>query len=141
MNDTWRYILDDTGIGEGDVIVSLSILKESGETLLNRKGKLGIRILPDDSVASVAGYLPHLTLVELYFPELADGRLFSHAWLLRNRYHYPGEIRATGDFLPDQVFYLSRVGVNSFHPENTQDLSATLAGLNDFSVNYQPSVN
>jgi uncharacterized protein (DUF934 family) len=85
--------------------------------------------------------LPKLVLIELYFPELADGRLFSNAWLLRNRYHYSGELRAVGHFLPDQVFYLSCVGVNSFYPENSEDLGATLACLHDFSVNYQPSVN
>jgi uncharacterized protein (DUF934 family) len=76
-----------------------------------------------------------------HFPELNDGRLFSHAWLLRNRYNYTSEIRGTGHFLPDQVFYLFRVGVNSFYPENPGHLSATLTILKDFSVNYQPSVN
>lgn len=140
-NNTWEYIPDDAEWGEGDITVSLTRLKESSETLLNRKEKLGVRIVPDDSIAGLAEYLPNLALVELHFPELADGRLFSHAWLLRNRYHYTGELRATGHFLPDQVFYLSRVGVNSFYPESADRLPAVLTGLKDFSVNYQPSVN
>jgi uncharacterized protein (DUF934 family) len=140
-NDAWEYKPDDVDLGNGDVTVSLARLQQQGKALFNRTGKLGVRIIPSDSVDGIVAYLPDLALVELYFPELADGRLFSHAWLLRNRYNYTGEIRATGHFLPDQVFYLSRVGVNSFYPENTADLASTLAGLKDFSVNYQPSVN
>jgi uncharacterized protein (DUF934 family) len=140
-NDAWEYKPDDADLGIGDVTISLSRLQQQGKALFNRTGKLGVRIVPSDSVDGIVAFLPDLALVELYFPELADGRLFSHAWLLRNRYNYTGEIRATGHFLPDQVFYLSRVGVNSFYPENTADLASTLAGLKDFSVNYQPSVN
>jgi uncharacterized protein (DUF934 family) len=140
-NDAWEYRPDDVELGDGDVTISLARLQQNDADLKTRKGKLGVRIVPADSLEGITAYLPELALVELYFPELADGRLFSHAWLLRNRYHYQGELRATGHFLPDQVFYLSRVGVNSFYPENTLDLSATLAGLKDFSVKYQPSVN
>jgi uncharacterized protein (DUF934 family) len=140
-NDAWEYKPDDADLGNGDVIISLSRLQQKGKALFNRTGKLGTRIVPSDPVDGIVAYLPDLALVELYFPELADGRLFSHAWLLRNRYNYTGEIRATGHFLPDQVFYLSRVGVNSFYPENTAHLTSTLAGLKDFSVSYQPSAN
>ena len=140
-DDTWEYQPDDTDLGDGNVTISVNRLTKSRATLFSRKGKLGVRILPDDSVAAVAEFLPNLALIELHFPELADGRLFSYAWLLRNRYNYQGELRATGHFLPDQVFYLSRVGVNSFYPDNAADLASTLAGLKDFSVKYQPSVN
>jgi uncharacterized protein (DUF934 family) len=140
-NDAWEYRPDDVELGNGDVTISLARLQQNGKELSDRKGKLGVRIVPADSVEGIADYLPKLALIELYFPELADGRLFSHAWLLRNRYNYTGEMRATGHYLPDQVFYLSRVGVNSFYPEKAEDLSVTLASLNDFSVRYQRSVN
>ncbi|MBK8817201.1 MAG: DUF934 domain-containing protein [Methylococcaceae bacterium] len=139
--NTWAYLADDMEIADGDATVSTSRLKQHSQTLLNRKGKLGVRLTPEDSVSDIAELLPKLSLIELHFPELADGRLFSQAWLLRNRYHFSGEIRATGHFLPDQVFYLSRVGVDSFATEDQARLSSTLAGLKDFSVNYQPSVN
>jgi uncharacterized protein (DUF934 family) len=141
MDDTWIYVPDEAEVTDGDVTVSTTRLKENTRSLFQRQGKLGVRIAPDDSVNEIVEFLPKLALVELHFPELADGRLFSHAWLLRNRYHYTGEIRATGHFLPDQVFYLSRVGVDSFYPENKDHFSATLTGLKDFSVKYQPSVH
>jgi uncharacterized protein (DUF934 family) len=141
-NDAWIYVTDDVELGDGDVIVSVKNLFLIGKAALsNRKGKLGVRMTPEDSVADIAEHLPNLALVELYFADFTDGRLFSQAWLLRNRYHFTGEIRATGHFLPDQVFYLSRVGVDSFSPENKEELSAIMAGLKDFSVKYQPSVN
>jgi uncharacterized protein (DUF934 family) len=141
MSDAWEFIPDGLEPGNGDIIVSVANLIQNGKALSNLGGKLGVRMTPDDSVAVIAEYLPELALVELYFSDFADGRLFSHAWLLRDRYHFAGEIRAKGHFLPDQVFYLSRVGVDSFSPENTEALSTTLACLKDFSVHYQPSVN
>lgn len=140
-NDAWEYRPDDVELGDGDVTISLTRLQQQGNELMKHKGKLGVRIVPADSVEGLAAFLPDLAIVELYFPELADGRLFSHAWLLRNRFNYTGEMRATGHYLPDQVFYLSRVGVNSFYPEKAKDLSVTLTSLDDFSVKYQPSVN
>jgi uncharacterized protein (DUF934 family) len=140
IDNHWTYLTDDTAVTDGDVSVSVSRLQNEGEKLLNRNGRLGVRIEPSDSVESILAFLPNLALVELYFPDLADGRLFSHAWLLRNRYDYTGELRAVGNFLPDQVFYLSRVGVNAFCPDREEDLTVTLMSLNDFSVKYQESV-
>ncbi len=138
---SWSYLADDAPVIDGDITVSTSRLKQNTQTLLDRSGKLGVRVKPDDTIAEIAEFLPKLSLIELTFPDLADGRLFSHAWLLRNRFAYAGEIRATGNFLPDQVFYLSRVGVDSFAADNQTRLASVLAGLQDFSVNYQASVN
>jgi uncharacterized protein (DUF934 family) len=129
IDDTWSYIADDAELKGGDVTVS-----EAG-------GKLGVRIRPTDSVEEIAADLEHIQLIELDFPSFADGRLFSHAWLLRSRYSYQGEIRATGHYMPDQAYYLSRVGVNAFNPEKIEHLPVVLSHLNDFTVNYQSSVN
>ena len=139
--DSWEFKDDETGLSEGNSIISLKRLEQNGAELLNRSGSLGVRLLPGDALDGLIAYLPKLALVELYFPELSDGRLFSLAWLLRNRHGFKGEIRAAGHFLPEQVFYLSRVGVNSFKPEKPENLPVTLTNLKDFSVKYQPSVN
>ena len=104
-------------------------------------GKVGVRIEPADAVDDIAPDLKNIQLIELDFPDFADGRLFSHAWLLRGRYNYQGEIRATGHYMTDQVFYLSRVGVNAFSPEKVEDLPVVLSHLNDFTVKYQNSIN
>jgi uncharacterized protein (DUF934 family) len=141
INNSWSYIADDDNLKSGDISVSVCRWKKDRTLLLTRQGKIGIRIRPDDSTADIADDLDKVQLIELDFPALADGRLFSHAWLLRGRYHYQGEVRATGHYLPDQVFYLSRVGVNAFRPEKPDDLPVLLESLNDFSVTYQSSIN
>ena len=141
IDDTWSYIAEDAELKGGDVTVSLARWKKDKQQLLKSGGKLGVRIRPVDSVEEIAADLGHIQLIELDFPSFADGRLFSHAWLLRSRYNYQGEIRATGHYMPDQVYYLSRVGVNAFNPEKAEHLPLVLSHLNDFTVNYQRSIN
>jgi len=141
VDDNWTYISDEEDLAPGHISVSVARLKKDRELLLSRKEPIGIRIRPDDATEEIAADLSLLQLIELDFPALADGRLFSHAWLLRGRYHYGGEIRATGNYLPDQMFYLSRVGVNAFATNKPEELEMMLTCLNDFSVKYQSSIN
>ncbi len=140
IDDSWSYIADDAELKDGDISVSLARWKSDKQQLLQSNGKKGVRIGPADSIGEIAADLKDIQLVELDFPAFADGRIFSHAWLLRGRYNYQGEIRATGHFMRDQVYYLSRVGVNAFSLEKSEDLPVALANLNDFTVNYQKSI-
>jgi uncharacterized protein (DUF934 family) len=141
IEDTWSHIADDGEITAGNISVSLARWEHDKQQLQAHDGKLGVRIGPVDSVDGIAPDLKDIQLIELDFPDFADGRLFSHAWLLRKRYNYQGEIRATGHYMPDQAFYLSRVGVNAFNPEKAEDLNVVLSHLNDFTVKYQNSIN
>jgi uncharacterized protein (DUF934 family) len=141
VDDTWSYVTNDDELKAGDICVSFARWKQDKQQLLAHAGKVGVRIGPADAVDDIAPDLKNIQLIELDFPDFADGRLFSHAWLLRGRYNYQGEIRATGHYMTDQVFYLSRVGVNAFSPEKVEDLPVVLSHLNDFSVKYQNSIN
>jgi uncharacterized protein (DUF934 family) len=141
IEDTWSYVPDDAGLIAGDICVSLSRWKQDKQQLLAHKGGLGIRIGSADVIDDIAPDLKDIQLIELDFSDFSDGRLFSHAWLLRGRYNYQGELRATGRYIPDQVFYLSRVGVNAFYLEKVEDLMLVLSYLNDFTVKYQSSIN
>ncbi len=141
IDNTWSYVADDAGLAAGNISVSLTRWQQDKAKLLAHDGNIGVRLGPADSVDDIAANLNSLQLIELDFPDFADGRLFSHAWLLRERYDYHGEIRATGHYMNDQVFYLSRVGVNAFSPEKPEDLPIVLSHLNDFTVKYQNSVN
>ena len=141
IDDTWNYVADDAELKSGNISVSLARWKQDKQQLLTHDGKLGVRIGPADAVNDIAPDLKNIQLIELDFPDFADGRLFSHAWLLRDRYNFQGELRATGHYMPDQVFYLSRVGVNAFNPEKVEDLPVVLSHLNDFTVKYQSSIN
>ena len=141
VDETWSYVTNDDELKTGDICVSLARWKQDKQQLVVHAGKVGVRIGPADTVDDIAPDLKNIQLIELDFPDFADGRLFSHAWLLRGRYNYQGEIRATGHYMTDQVFYLSRVGVNAFSPEKVEDLPVVLSHLNDFTVKYQNSIN
>lgn len=137
IENSWRYLPDDAKLENGDITVSLIRWQKDRAQLLEHNGKVGVRVNPDSSIEEIANDLKHIDLIELDFTDFADGRLFSYAWLLKNRYRYQGEIRATGHYMSGQVFYLSRVGVDSFTVEKDEDLPAVLASLNDFTVKYQ----
>lgn len=141
IDDTWSYVADGAELVNGNITISLARWNQNHQKLLAHEGKLGLRITPNDTVDEMAANLHRIDLIELEFPDFADGRLFSHAWYLRSRFGYQGEIRATGHFMPDQVFYLSRVGVNAFSPEKTEYLPFVLSNLDDFTVKYQNSTN
>ena len=141
IDDTWNYVADDAELKAGNITVSIARWKQDKLQLLAHEGAHGVRIGPDDAVDDIAPDLKDIQLIELDFPDFADGRLFSHAWLLRSRYNYQGELRATGHYMADQVFYLSRVGINAFYPEKVEDLPVVLSHLNDFTVKYQNSIS
>jgi uncharacterized protein (DUF934 family) len=141
IENTWQYIADNDELTTGDISVSFARWQADKQQLMARDGKLGIRMSSIDNVDELSNDLEKLQLIELDFPDFADGRLFSQAWLLRGRYHYQGEIRAIGYYIPDQVFYLARVGVNAFSPKVAEELPYIINKLKDFTVNYQNSIN
>jgi len=141
VDDTWQYVSDDETIPAGDVTLSLARWQQEKHALIHHAGRLGVRLQSSDAVAELADDLTHFALIELDFADFADGRPFSQAWLLRERLGYGAELRAVGHYMPDQAFYLSRVGVNAFYPEKFEDLPVMLAKLNEFSVHYQRSVH
>lgn len=141
IEDHWSYVADDAELPRGDITVSATRWQKEKQRLQNRDGKIGLRLDSTDPVEDIAEDLDRLQLIELNFSAFTDGRSFTQAWLLRNRYHFKGEIRAVGNFMADQVFYLHRTGVNAFALEQSDKLPVALSALNDFSVAYQSSVN
>lgn len=138
--NTWSFVADDQPLPpQGNITVSLARWQKEQSQLQQHNGEIGIRLQPADQLDGFAS--GKVNLVELNFPAFADGRLFSLARLLRDQYGYGGEIRATGNYLADQVFYLHRVGVDAFEFAEDKDIQVALAAVNDFSVSYQPSSN
>ena len=137
VNDDWIYAADDDPVSSGNRTISPQRWQTDRPQLLQHTGELGLKLSTEDQLEDSASDLPHFSLIELNFKVFTDGRSFSQAWLLRNRFHYEGEIRATGKFMRDQIYYLQRVGVNSFKLDNDTDLPGVLSSLKDFSVNYQ----
>jgi len=103
-------------------------------------GEPGIVLGTADDPASIAADLEKISTIVIEFPQFTDGRGYSIARLLRERYGYKGEIRAAGEVLRDNLFYLSRCGFDSFVLSDQTKLDEALSGLSDFSDGYQASV-
>ena len=108
--------------------------------LAARAGRTGVWRRPDDEPADLAGDIARLPLVAVQFPQFTDGRGYSTARLLRERYGFAGELRAIGEVLRDQLFYLERVGFNAFDLKEGKSLEDALLAFGDFSDAYQSSV-
>jgi len=123
----------------GAVIVSHEQWQAQRGALLARGTPLGIRLRSDQSPELIAGDLPHFALVALDFPKFRDGRAYSYARLLRERYGFKGEVRAVGDVLLEQLFFMLRTGFDAFDLQGADPLDAYRTALGDFSVWYQPT--
>ncbi len=137
IENSWTFVDDASPLPSTDAIISLERWKKESKTLKNHPAKLAIRLQSSDNVADLADALPHIAMVELFFPAFTDGRGFSQARLLRDQYQFDGEIRAAGHYMVDQVFYMSKVGVNAFDLINQSQLPLALSLMDDFSVSYQ----
>ena len=137
--DNWADIIDETPVKADYIIVSLVRWQQERDQL-SRVKHLGLRLEPDVVLEDIANDLSHFQLIELYFPVFTDGRAFTHARLLRSRYGYTGDIRVSGDFMRDQVFYLNRVGVSSFELNDQDNAQQVIQSMDDFSVDSQESV-
>ena len=98
-------------------------------------------LLPNDAdVKDIAADLPRLALVALHFPKWVDGRAYSQARLLRSRYRYTGEVRATGEALVDMVPLMARTGFDSVRMRSDQSVDAAERALGFFHGHYQGDV-
>lgn len=123
----------------GAVIVSHEQWQAQREPLLARAAPLGVRLRSDQPPDLIAADLRHFALVALEFPKFRDGRAYSYARLLRERYGFAGELRAVGDVLLEQLFFMLRTGFDAFELQSEDPLAAYRTALSDFSVWYQPT--
>lgn len=121
----------------GDVIVPLTMWQRRREELAARPVRLGIWLDSHEEPAAIAGDLKLFGIVAINFPKFTDGRGYSTARLLRERYGWKGELRAIGDVFRDQLFHLASCGFNAFALREGEDLPDALAAFRDFSDTYQ----
>lgn len=98
---------------------------------------VGVSVGNDDDIHSLKDDLPRLSLVALHFPKWVDGRAYSQARLLRSRYRFAGEVRATGEVLVDMVLLLKRTGFDAAVLRPDQHLDAAQRALTFFPAYYQ----
>jgi uncharacterized protein (DUF934 family) len=128
----------------GAVIVSLDQWRAQRDALLARGTALGLRLHSDQSPEllgdDVVNEVRRFTLIALEFPKFRDGRAYSYARLLRERYGFKGELRAVGDVLMEQLFFMLRTGFDTFDLQQSPDpVAAFQTAMADFSVWYQPT--
>ena len=147
VDDNWIHVdadasdLPEGDIPEGDIIVPLGLWQDRRSELLERSGRLGVRLAPDQQPSLIADDLSHFDVVAFEFPAFKDGRAFSHARVLRERYGYKGEVRAVGDVARDQIFFMARCGFDAYEVKEGRSLEDALKAFEDFSVTYQPAAD
>lgn len=129
--DIFVDVADEDAIPDGPVIISLTRFQAEGDALLSGNRAVGVRLQTDEAVEDLAYDLPRLALVAVVFPKFRDGRTFTTATLLRERFGYAGEVRAVGDVLLQQANFMVRTGFDSFAPADgaTPEQWAKAAGL------------
>ncbi len=124
----------------GDWIVPLAIWNEQRAQLSQRSGKNGVLLENTEDARVLAADFDKLALIAVRFPKFTDGRGYSIARLLR-RLGWKGELRAVGDVLRDQLFYMTRCGFDAFALRADQDAQVALTAFSDFSAPYQPAID
>ena len=130
-----------TAVPGKNFIVPLEFWKMYQDKLEDYFGDIAIWLDSDENVNDIGSDLRQFTLIALNFPVFSDGRSYTNARELRQHLNYEGEIRAIGDVLRDQMFYMARCGFDSFEIRHDQDPDACLSAFNDFQTGYQSSID
>jgi uncharacterized protein (DUF934 family) len=129
---------DTVAVPAGHQIVPLQVWLAQ-KTALSARQDIGVWLASDERPEQLSDDVAALSLIAVDFPAFSDGRGYSIAFNLRSRLGYEGEIRAIGDVLRDQLFYMQRVGFNAFATREDRSIEDALKGLTDFSEAYQTS--
>lgn len=136
-----KHLLDEDDLPHtGRVTVSRDRFVRDRDALVAR-GDVGLRVASTQTADEVAQLLDAVETVALEFPTFTDGRAYSTARLLREKYGYSGELRAVGDVLRDQLFFMQRCGFDVLELREDQDPHGALAALREFSVTYQTAAD
>src|SRR3954452_8809407 len=138
--DAFAHVADDAELSSrGAVLVSAARLLADPEALLRWPGTLGVIWPNNRDVDDLVPYLDRLAVVALVFPTFRDGRAYSQARLLRERFKYRGELGATGQVLRDQFVFMLRAGFDAFEVKKDSDAEAFANTVKRYSVFYQPT--
>ncbi len=133
-------------VPQGKVLVPLAVWQAQRATLAARvaEGTLGVWLPPDAQaqVLQEGGQdINQFAVIGVDFPKFTDGRGYSIGYNLRARHGFTGQLRALGDVLRDQMFYMQRVGFDAYEPRADKNIHDALKGLTVFSESYQHSLD
>ena len=138
--DVWHFAAADAALAaHGPVAVTLARWQHEKALLRARGEPRGLLMLSGERVDDIVADLKEFELIALDFPTFRDGRPYSTARLLRERYGFAGELRAVGDVLRDQFLFMHRCGFNAFQVTSGDALEAWLRAVSEISIWYQPT--
>lgn len=140
--DRWALLPDTASLADvpaTPAIVPLGLWLTERDALARRRD-IGVWLKPADDPDALAADVGALPLIAVEFPQFGDGRGYSTARLLREKYRFIGELRAIGEVLRDQLYYLRQCGFDSFALQPGRNVEQALAAFGDFSDNYQATV-
>lgn len=129
---------ENVNVAAGKVIVPLQVWLKQRD-VLRQRAEIGVWLASDERTEVLKDDINRFSVIAVDFPKFSDGRGYSIAYNLRARLGYTGELRAIGDVLRDQLFYMQRVGFDAFAPRPDRKIEDALKGLSDFSEVYQTS--
>jgi uncharacterized protein (DUF934 family) len=136
--DEWLYVAEAAADASAPLIVTFAQWQMEPDIWIGRGSPLGVVLSPAHNVEQLAPDLEYFSLIAAEFSGPSEGRGYSQARLLRERWNFKGELRATGYVRRDQLFFMARCGFNSFElPE--ADLEDAHTAFSTFSAAYQPS--
>lgn len=142
VEDVWVSVADDADLPANDpAIVSLDKWLQDRERLGRRNAPLGVRLKAGQSPDLIADDLGRFDVIALEFPIFTDGRAYSYARTLRERYAYAGQVRAVGNVLRDQYTFMRRCGFDAFEVADGTRLEDWLESDREISVVYQQAID
>jgi uncharacterized protein (DUF934 family) len=147
VNDDWTVLKLNEGdtpeavaVPAGKTIVPLAVW-QAQRAGLQQRADIGVWIASHERPEVLKDDVAKLPVIAVDFPKFSDGRGYSIAYNLRARLGFAGELRAIGDVLRDQMFYMQRVGFNAFATREDRNIHDALKSLTDFSDAYQTSLD
>ena len=138
IEDRWHLLDDGTEIAESDnIIVSVERWQRDRDELTPLCGRLGILLKSNEPPDLIEDDIHRFDVICLDFPKFTDGRAYSYARLLREKYCFAGELRAVGNVLRDQLAFMRRCGINAFEIPDDADANNWPAAFNEISIRYQ----
>lgn len=137
--DDYIHVADGDAIPDGAVLLPAVRFLDDPDGVLERNARVGVIWPNSRNLAELVPWLDRLAAVALVFPTFRDGRAYSQARLLRERYAFRGELRATGQVLRDQFVFMLRSGFDAFEVKKDSDAAAFTEVARRYSVVYQPT--
>lgn len=126
----------------GGVVFPLAVWLARKAEIIASYPRIGLLMAGHEPVEAIADEVSRFALIAIHFPKFVDGRGYSAASLLRRRHGYTGELRAVGEVLHDQLFFMRRVGFDAFALKDDKSVAYALAhGFTTFSNRYQASTD